>query len=256
MLTLTFLKEQEFIGWSHQVTAGNFKSVCTVVENTPTAGEVDAIYTVVQRVVEGQTLQYIERVVERTFPSGVASAWCVDCGIQYSGAPATSFSGAQFLAGLTVTGLADGNVISPFLMPVTGAFTLPTAASTVTIGLGYTCDLQTLPIEMGDPTVQGKVKHITDINTLVADTLGLSCGSDFSNLVPMKDLVVGNVSSMLTGLSSQTVTDLVSGQAKTFINPTNNVPGQVAIRQPNPLPATVLGVVLDVDVGDNYGARR
>lgn len=258
MLTLTFLKEQEFIGWSHQVTSGNFKSVCTVVENTPTAGEVDAVYTVVQRTVEGQSLQYIERVVERTFPSGVASAWCVDCGIQYSGAPATSFSGAQFLAGLNCTGLADGVVIAPFIMPANGAFTLSTAASLVTIGLPFTCDLQTLPLEMGDPTIQGKVKQISNIDTLVADTLGLWCGSDTSNLVPMKDLVVGNVSSMLTGLpgTQQKVTDLVSGQARTYINPTNTVPGQIAIRQPNPLPATVLGVVLEVDVGDNYGARK
>ncbi len=256
MLTLTFLKEQEFIGWSHQTTAGNFKSVCTVVENTPTAGEVDAIYTVVQRTVEGQSLQYIERIVERTFPNGAASAWCVDCGIQYSGAPATTFSGAQFLAGLTITGLADGVVIPPFSMPVNGTFILPVAASTVTIGIGYTCDLQTLPLEMGDPTIQGKVKQISNIDALVADTLGLSCGSDTSNLVPMKDLVVGNVSSMLTGQPSQVVTDLVSGQAKTYINPTNTVPGQIAIRQANPLPATVLGVVLEVDVGDNYGARK
>lgn len=256
MLTLTFLKEQEFIGWSHQVTAGNFKSVCTVVENTPTAGEVDAIYTVVQRSVNGQSVQYIERVVERTFPSGVASAWCVDCGIQYSGAPATTFSGAQFLAGLTVTGLADGIVIPPFTMPANGSFTLPLAASTVTIGLPYTCDLQTLPLEMGDPTIQGKVKQIGNIDALVADTLGLSCGSDFSNLVPMKDLVVGNVSSMLTGQPSQIIIDLVSGQARTYINPTNTVPGQIAIRQSNPMPATILGVVLEVDVGDNYGARK
>ena len=101
---------------------------------------------------------------------------------------------------------------------------------------------------MGDPTIQGKVKQISNIDALVADTLGLSCGSDTSNLVPMKDLVVGNVSSMLTGQPSQVVTDLVSGQAKTYINPTNTVPGQIAIRQSNPLPATVLGVVLEVDV--------
>ena len=80
MLTLTFLKEQDFVGWTHSITQGSFMSVATVTENTSTAGEVDAIYTVVQRTVQGQTLQYIERVVERTFPNGVVDAWCVDCG--------------------------------------------------------------------------------------------------------------------------------------------------------------------------------
>lgn len=255
MLTLTFLKEQEFIGWAHSVTGGSFQSVATVVENTATAGEIDAIYTVVQRTIQGQTLQYIERIAERTFPTGVKDAWTVDCGIQYVGSPATNFSGAQFLAGLTVTGLADGQVIPPFVMPVTGAFTLGTAASKVTIGLGFTCDLQTLPLELGDPTVQGKVKKINNVDVLVADTLGLSIGSSFNHLTPMKDLVRGNVSSMLTGQDTQVVSDLINGQARTFLDPTYTVPGQYAIRQSLPYPATVLGVVPDVTIGDGDTRR-
>ena len=56
----------------------------------------------------------------------------------------------------------------------------------------------------------------------------------------MKDLVRGNVSSMLTGQAVQVVTDLVTGDAKTFLSPTYTVPGQYCITQPNPYPATVL----------------
>lgn len=251
MLTLTFLKEQEFIGWAHSTTSGgSFLSVVTVVENTTTAGEIDAVYTVVQRTVQGQFLKYIERIAERTFPSGVADAWTVDCAINYSGAPATSFSGAQFLAGLTCTGLADGVVIPPFVMPVNGSFTLITPASKVVVGLGYTCQLQTLPLELGDPTTQGKVKKINDVDVLVADTLGLSIGSSFTNLVPMQDLIVGQVSSTLTGLESQIVTDLVNGQARTILDPTYTVPGQVCIQQSLPLPATILAVVPRITEGD------
>ena len=256
MLTLTFLKEQEFIGWAHQVTNGSFKSVATVIENTSTAGEVDAIYTVVQRSINGQTLQYIERVVERTFPAGVADAWCVDCGIQYVGSPVTTFTGAQFLAGAIVTGLADGVVIPPFMMAANGTFTLGVAASKVTVGIGYTCDLQTLPLELGDPTVQGKVKKINSVDILVADTLGLSIGSSFNNLVDMQDLIQGNVSSMLTGQDNQLITDLTNGQARTFLDPTYTVPGQYCIRQSDPIPATILGVVPNVTVGDLERADR
>lgn len=256
MLTLTFLKEQEFIGWSHQSTAGLFKSVATVVEATATAGEVDAIYTVIQRTIRGQSLQYIERIAERTFPSGVADAWTVDCGIQYVGTPATSFTGAQFLGGQTVTGLADGVVIPPFTMPTTGAFTLSVAAAKVTVGLGFTCQLQTLPLELGDPTAQGKVKKINEVDVFVADTLGLSIGSSFNHLVPMKDFILGNVSSMLTGQDNQVVTGLTNGQGRTILDPTYTVPGQYCIQQSLPLPATVLGVVPNVTVGDDWGKRR
>lgn len=251
MLTLTFLKEQDFTGWSHSTTQGSFKSVATITENTSTAGEVDAIYTAVQRTVQGQTLQYIERVAERTFPNGVVDAWCVDAGIQYVGEPATTFTGATQLAGLTVTGLADGIVIPPFVMPANGTFVLGTAASKVTVGLGYTCNLQTLAIEAGEPTIQGKVKSIPSVDVRVADTLGLSIGPDFNHLVPMKDLVVGNVSSMLTGQQSQVVTDLVTGDARTFLAPTYTVPGQYCIQQANPLPASILGVIPNVVVGDD-----
>lgn len=255
MLTLTFLKEQEFIGWAHSVTDGSFKSVATVVESTATAGEVDAVYTVVERTINGQTLKYVERVAERTFPNGVEDAWCVDCGISYSGAPATNFSGAEFLAGETVTGLADGEVITPFVMPTNGDFTLATAASKVTVGLAFTAKLQTLPLELGDPTVQGKVKKINNVDVRVADTLGLSIGSDFTHLTAMKDLVRGNVSSMLTGQSSQLVIDLVSGDARTWLDPTYTVPGQYCIQQSDPLPATVLGVIPNITIGDDGGRR-
>jgi hypothetical protein len=254
ILTLTFLKEQEFIAWSHGDTDGTFQSVASVIESTADAGDVDAIYFVVERTINGNVVKYIERLAERVFANGVEDAWCVDCGIQYSGAPATNFSGAEFLAGETVTGLADGAVITPFVMPANGNFTLP-SASKVTVGLAFTAQLQTLPLDLGDPTIQGKVKKINAVDVKVADTLGLYIGAEFGFMVPMKDLIVGNVSSMLTGQSSQIVTDLVAGDARTWLDPTFTVPGQYCVEQRLPLPATVLGLVSDYTIGDT-GSRR
>lgn len=251
MLTLTFLKEQEFVGWAHQETAGEFKSVAAITEVTDTAGTVDAVYSVVDRVVAGATWKYIERFAERAFPNGPEDAWCVDCGLQYSGAPATSFSGGEHLAGLTVTGLADGEIIPPFVMAATGNFTLPLPASKVTVGLAFTCDLQTLAIELGDPNVQGKVKKIPNVDVRVNETLNLQIGPDFTHLQPMKDTIRGNVSSMLTGQSSQVVTGLYSGDARTFLSSAYTVPGQYCIRQSNPLPATILGVFPAIVRGDD-----
>jgi hypothetical protein len=255
-LALTFLKEQEFVGWTHSHTLGSFKSVATVVETTTDAGEVDAIYWVVERTINGNTIKYIERFVERVFPNGVVDAWCVDCGIGYSGAPATNFTGAEFLAGETVTGLADGVVITPFVMATDGNFTLATAASKVTIGLGFTAKLQTLPIDMGDPTIQGKVKKINSVDVRVAETLGLYIGGEAANVTPMKDLIQGNVSSMLTGQNSQIVTDLVNGDARTFLDPRFTVQGQYYIEQRYPLPATVLGLISDYTIGDTGRQQR
>jgi len=262
MLTLTFLKEQEFVGWSHQITSGVFESVATITEPSALSGIINAVYTVVERVVNGQTWKFIERFAERIFPNGLTNAWCVDSGLQYTGTATLAFSGAEHLAGRTVTGLATDNlgnvtVITPFVMPANGDFTLPaptaqaTGSTQVTVGLGYTCQLQTLALDLGEPSVQGKVKKIPAVDVRVNQTLGLSIGSDFSHLVPMKDLVQGNVSSMLTGQSVQVVAGLYSGDARTWLDPTYTVPGQYAIQQSQPLPATVLGVFPMFVIGDD-----
>ena len=264
MLTLTFLKEQDFTGWTHQVTQGAFKSVASVTETTTDAGNVDAVYTVVQRVVGVDTLQYIERVTDRIYPNGLSSAWCVDSGLQYTGSATLSFQGAEHLAGLTVTGLATDNlgnvtIITPFVMPSSGFFTLPaptppgaTGYTTVTIGLSYIAKLQTLALELGEPNSQGKVKKIPHVDVRVNQTLGLTIGPDFDHLTPMKDLIQGNVSSMLTGQESQLVSGLYSGDARTFLPVSSyTVPGQYCIEQPNPYPASVLGVFPAYVIGDD-----
>lgn len=245
LLSFTFIKEQDFKAWAHHDTLGQFKSVATVIENIGT-GFVNALYVVVQRLIEGQTVQYIERMAERSFPNGVQDAWCVDSGLQYVGTPATTFTGGEHLGGETVTGLADGIIIPPFVMPLDGAFTLALAASTVTVGFAFTAQLQTLQIDLGEPTVQGKEKKISAVTARVAETLGLFVGSDFTHLVTMKDLVRGNVGSM----TNTVVTDLVSGDAQTIIDTKWAPQGQYCFQQTDPYPATILGAMPEVSVGD------
>jgi hypothetical protein len=251
MLSLTYLKEQEFIGWAHHTTQGDFVSVASVTEATDTIPNVDAVYVVVERVVNGHTVKYIERMAERIFPNIDVMGWCVDAGISYSGAPATTFSGANHLAGLTVTGVADGIVIPPFTMSVTGTFTLGTPATDVIVGLSFEANLQTLPLDVGEPSIQGKVKKIAFANVRVNQTLGISIGPDFDHLQPMKDLIQGNVSSMLTGQESQVVSGLYSGDARTYAASPYTVPGQYCIRQSQPLPVSILGVFPAIVQGDD-----
>jgi hypothetical protein len=131
-------------------------------------------------------------------------------------------------------------------MPASGTFTLATAASKVTVGLAFLPQAQTLYIDLGNPTIQSKDKKIPRVTLRVTETLGLTIGSDSSNLVPMKDLVRGQV-----GQNTNTVvTDLVTGDATTTIDPKWQEAGQVFFEQPYPYPATVLGVIQDIVVGD------
>lgn len=249
LLSLTFIKEQDFIGWAHHDTENldaKFKSVATIVE-AATIGYQNFVYFVVGRTIGATPVKYIEYFPERATSGLVKDYWTIDCGIQYSGAPATSFQGAEFLAGKTCTGLADGKVIPPFTMPANGVFTLSPAASKVTVGLGFTAQLQTLFLDMGgQTTIQSKMKSIPQVAVRVTETLGLSIGSAVGNLVPMKDLVVGNVGSM----SNQVVTDLVTGDAQTIMDPKWQEQGQIFMQQSNPFPASILGIVPQIVVGD------
>ena len=117
----------------------------------------------------------------------------------YEGSPATNFTGADHLAGMTVTGLADGSVITPFVMPANGEFTLGCACTKVTVGLGYTRKPRPLRSILATEQSKANFKKLISIDMKVKDALNLWAGSSFNRLVRIKDLVIGNVSSMLAG---------------------------------------------------------
>jgi hypothetical protein len=256
LLSLTFMKEQEVVGWAQHDTNGLFKSVASITEPAETipgssvVATVDAVYFVVQRTVNGQTLQYIERMADRFPQDGFKACWAVDAGLQYSGAPATVFTGLQHLIGMNVVGLADG---VPFIAVVsaTGSITLANPASLVIAGLAFLPQLQTLAIDVGDPTIQSKLKNIPFSSLRVRSTLGLSMGRNFSTLTPMKDLQLNAINSTATGLpaSQQAVTDLWTGDAHTFMDSAFTTLGQYCIEQDQPYYATVLGTIPALTVG-------
>lgn len=257
LLCLTFLREQELVAWTHRDTQGAYKSIASVTENTP-IGYADAVYTVVQRSVGGgaSNMQYIERFQEQYYPTGATDSWQVDAGLQYNGAATTSFSGGVHLSSVACVGVAttDTGTFSTFslTMGAQGTFTLPAPASPatgytrVTIGLAYTPQLQTLQIDTGEPTIQGKIKKLPYVTVRVNETLGLQIGSDFdaANLVDMEDLIVGNVGKD----TNEVVTDLVSGDALQTVDPAWTVPGQYCIQQSLPYPASILGVIPAIEL--------
>jgi hypothetical protein len=254
-LCLTFSKEQEMIAWAHADTQGLYQSVATVTESTA-IGNIDAIYWIVQRAVNGQIVNYVERNVELNYPNDYKSSWQVDAGIGYNSTSAVTFSGAQHLGGMAVTGLADGVVIN-FTMPVSGTFVFGPGgttgltgianASIVTVGLGFTAQIQTLALDLGgEGTIQSKRKKVSAVTVRVRQALGLFAGRTFQTLVAMKDLVIGNVGTM----SNTQVTGLQTTDARTIVDPQYDVFGQFCIQQSQPYPASVLGVVPEIEVGD------
>ncbi|UXN73374.1 hypothetical protein N8D56_21240 [Devosia sp. A8/3-2] len=99
-----------------------------------------------RRTINGASRRYIE-VLERPFqydsdvtlvddrPTAI-NGFFVDCGLTYSGPPATVISGPGHLEGETLIGLLDGSMATG-LVVTGGSVTLPYSASVAHLGLPY-----------------------------------------------------------------------------------------------------------------------
>lgn len=154
--------------------------------------------------------------------------------------PTKVVRGLDHLEGETVAILGDGNVF-PSQTVLNGTVTLSQACSKIVVGLGYTCDLQTLYLDVGEPSVQGKRKKIAALTARVDQTRGLSMGPTFGQLTEYKDRNLATIGNPI---------DLKTGDQRMQIDSQWNTEGQMCLRQAYPLPATVLGVVPEIIMGD------
>jgi hypothetical protein len=149
-----------------------------------------------------------------------------------------SVVGLNHLEGKTVQALADGNVVSD-LVVVNGAITLPSPAYKVSVGLGYLCDIQTLPVDFSSPDASSnsRKKGISRLALRVEESRGLQGGKNAAKLYDFKERDVGDG---YIGL------ELSSGVKYLSMAIEWTEDGQVLIRQPYPLPATILALIPEV----------
>jgi hypothetical protein len=164
------------------------------------------------------------------------------------------------LAGATVTGLADGVVIPPTVVPANGVLVLPGGpASAVTIGLGFQAQLQSvyLDVQDGAGTVQAQRKKIAAANVLLESSRGVKMGSnqvDGSTLSPIQVAPVwgdlDNVPDLGARPFNSVTVPLFTGYVRVPVQGGFQKPGQVCLQQDNPLPLNVLSLVPEFLEGD------
>jgi hypothetical protein len=259
LLSFTYLKEQDVYAWAHSDSPGSsgtdqFLSCASIVEQQVSGINASSVYFVVQRTIPGvnggQPVKYIERMTSRNFltngVSDVTKAWFVDCGLQYAGSPATVISGLDHLNGATVSILADGSV-QPQQVVSGGSIMLQYPASIVTVGLAYVAQFQSLCMTPEGVALQTQSfrKKISAVMVRVTDTRGLKVGPSFEDLSEMKE----RSASVYMGASIP----LFTGDERIQIDNRYLVDDDVCIRQDQPLPCTILGVIPDVNIGDTPG---
>jgi hypothetical protein len=153
------------------------------------------------------------------------------------------FRGLEHLNGKTVSILANGDVQPPQTV-FNGSVTLVRAASRVHVGLPYFCDLKTLALDAGPSSggaMQGRKKVIPYVTVRMERTRGMSVGPREDKQVEMKQ-----------GPGAyNTPTGLYTGDYKLSVPGDWSTGGQLFFRQSYPLPATILGLIPEVQLGQH-----
>lgn len=234
LLGLTYVRELEVWGWHRHDTDGTFEQVCTVPE-----ADGDAVYVIVARTIAAATVRYIERLEKREIREGFFNldSFFVDSGLSYDGVPATVFSGLEHLNGKRVAVLGDGDIVTNgadavSLTVAAGVVTIPAAKSRVHIGLPITADFETLNLDVQGSAVRDKKKRVGSL-TLIVDKSSrvFYSGPDSASLTRYE----------LGG--AETVADEHTGHVEVQLSTNWNEHGRVFVRQSDPLPLTILGIL-------------
>lgn len=155
---LTYLRDQQVVGW-HRHILGGTDVVVESLATIPGSKETE-LWLIVSRTIDGETKRYVERLTQ-FFRDDVEAvdAFFVDCGDTYSGVPADTISGLDHLEGEAVIAYADGYVGVVDDVVSGGEITLQESASKVHVGLPYTSVVKTMPIELQTQagTAQGSI---------------------------------------------------------------------------------------------------
>lgn len=160
LATLTLDRDEGVTAWTPQETNGFYESVASIPRE-----DGDEVWVIVRRVVNGQTVRYVER-----FDTG----YYMDCGISGTdGAGKPVWAGINHLEGKTVAVRADNVYMGTFVVSG-GAITLPRDAFAVQIGLPFSNSVTLLrpEVQAGDGTAQGNANRVHETSLLVMDTIG------------------------------------------------------------------------------------
>lgn len=186
-----------------------------------------------------------------------AGAWTLS-------APVTTISGLNHLIGATVTGLADGNIIPPTVVSAQGTITLATPASSVTVGLGFTAQLQSLYLDASQPTIQAQRKKISAVSVRAQSSRDLMVGAnqpDGSTLNPPQIAPAWNRLTAVPNASpndqlakkkpyNSAFTPLYTSDRRIELEGGFQKFGQIALQQSNPVPMEILALIPELWPGD------
>lgn len=241
LLSLVIDKDQKVYAWNtHCLSGGKVKSIAVVPSDYYRQ---DTVFFIVERVVNGQTVKYIEIMSPEFSDDKEHKEACfLDCSLRYQGPSTKVVTGLNHLEGETVYIMNEGAPEKPTKV-VGGKITLDYALTDAQIGLGYDAWIETLEpaLNMQGRSYRNSKKQITDLVLSVYRSLGISLyqkdmGANTRVYLPIKkDNVVPD-----------SVPDLVTDDVRQ--KPQSRADGSPSLRIESTIgqPFTLRGLVMEV----------
>lgn len=168
ILCLTYVKDQNVYAWSTLDTDGEFEAVCNIG-----GAEEDTVYCIVKREIGGETVRYIESFSPYPDTDVPNDYIMLDCAKSMT-VTAREVSGFGWLAGKTVTVLADGREHKDIAVDEEGNLQLPVPATNIVVGLPYqsVIELPNVTIQAQDGSIQGRKKKVSTVYMQLTNSLG------------------------------------------------------------------------------------
>lgn len=243
---LTYLREQEVVGWHRHRLGGQQVRVLSIASIAGFAQ--DELWLAVCRGKDANAVLSIE-VLESEFQPTSATqdsnqAFFVDSGLTYDGPATRRIRGLDHLVGQTVQILADGATHPDLVVDSGGGINLDRPARLVQAGLGYESVLETMDLEapLADGSAQGRPKRITRATVKLLHSLGGSVGFDPDNLeqIPFRE----------GKMPMDQSPPLFTGDKRVVFPKGWDRVARVMVRQQQPLPMTVLAIVPQLSIMD------
>lgn len=237
LLACTHQKTNGVNAWSRCITATAAGD--SIIENVVTIpnGDTDDTYLLVKRVINGNTIRYIEKLNYDIQ---------TDCSVIYDSTPTTTITGLSHLEGETVKVQADGKTHNDCIV-TSGNITLDYSANVVYVGLGYTATIDMLhpDVETQSGTSQGAHLSIKKIVPKFQDTVGIKWAVKDGDGVVLKS---GEVPVLNTNSLMDTAPIPFTGDKVINMNAGWSPPFILSLYNDYPQPFTVLSVVEFIDV--------
>jgi len=155
----------------------------------------------------------------------------------------TTITGLHHLENETISVMADGNAYTD-LTVVNGSVALTNPACYIVAGLGYRCRVKTLPLRLSNGLIEGMPNAPRPVAMRLLETKGLSVGPSYDDME-----MLPTRTDEPWGAPLQTHTELL---VKDFLGGSGwELDSHICFEQTNPLPAAILGIVYNLDIGED-----